>query len=232
MGAREKVALVGPNGTGKSTLLRQVWEGENPAIQVGAGVRVGYFSQLRDNPFADVETVEEELYGFGFANRNEMEEYLRRYCLGSDILNRSASQLSGGEQNLLQLAKLAVKDTGLLLLDEPSSHLDTYAQMALEKAIKAYGGAVLMVSHDYYTVANCADRILYVENHTIRSMSGRAFRKRIYKNHFSAEYLQLELRKRELEERISRCLAGGDLESAQLLCRELGTVVEQMASDN
>ena len=129
---------------------------------------------------------------------------------------------------MLQLAKLGAGTANLLLLDEPSSHLDTYAQMALEKAIAAYRGAVLMVSHDFYSIVNCADSILYVENGTIRPMSSRAFRKMIYKHHFSREYLELETKKQELETKVARCLQAYDWETARVLCEELGAVIEQM----
>jgi len=113
-------------------------------------------------------------------------------------------------------------------LDEPSSHLDTFAQIALEEAIAAYKGAVLMVSHDFYTIVNCADTILFVENGGIRPMSGRAFRKMIYKKHFSKDYLELELKKKELETRIAHCLETGDCVEAQQFCDKLAVIVEQM----
>ena len=136
--------------------------------------------------------------------------------------------LSGGEKNLLQLAKLAAGQANLLLLDEPSSHLDTFAQMALEQAIADYPGAVLMVSHDFYTIVNCADTILFVENGGIRPMSARAFRKMIYKKHFSKDYLELELQKKDCETRIARALEAGDCVEAQRLCDKLALIVEQM----
>ena len=126
------------------------------------------------------------------------------------------------------MAKLSAGNANLLLLDEPSSHLDTFAQMALEDAINAYQGAVLMVSHDFYSIANCADRILYVENGTIRPMSSRAFRKMIYKNHFKLDYLELETRRKELETRISRLLESGEIAEAKALCEELGRIVESL----
>ena len=118
--------------------------------------------------------------------------------------------------------------SNLLLLDEPSSHLDTFAQIALEDAISAYPGAVLMVSHDFYTIVNCADTILFVENGGIRTMSARAFRKMIYKKHFSKDYLELELQKNDLETRIARCLEAGDCAEAQQLCDKLARIVSQM----
>ena len=157
-----------------------------------------------------------------------MEEYLQKYCFDPDTLNRKVGNLSGGEKNLLQLAKLAIGHANLLLLDEPSSHLDTFAQIALENAIAAYRGAVLMVSHDFYTIVGCADTILFVENGTIRPMSARAFRKMIYKKHFSKDYLELELQKKELETKIARALEAGDCAKAQQLCDKLAVIVAQM----
>jgi ATP-binding cassette subfamily F protein 3 len=85
-----------------------------------------------------------------------------------------------------------------------------------------------MVSHDFYTIVNCADTILFVEDGGIRPMSARAFRKMIYKKHFSKEYLELELQKKDLETRISRQLEAGDCVEAQQLCDKLAIVVEQM----
>ena len=85
-----------------------------------------------------------------------------------------------------------------------------------------------MVSHDFYTIVNCADTILFVENGTIRPMSARAFRKMIYKHHFDKDYLELELQKKELETRVSRALESGDCVEAQRLCDKLAAIVEQM----
>lgn len=226
--AHEKVALVGANGTGKTTLLRELWKGENPAVRFHENTRVGFFSQLQEDTLNEENTICQEFLDLGFRTPNSVEEHLADYCFAPDSLDRKIEKLSGGEKNLLQLAKLAAGDFDLLLLDEPSSHLDTYAQMALEEAIAAYDGAILMVSHDFYSIVNCADRILYVENGTIRPMSARAFRKMIYKKHFSLEYLELEQRKKELETRIARCLEEHDCDTAETLCDELGTVVERM----
>ena len=83
--------------------------------------------------------------------------------------------MSGGERNILQLAKVAASKANMLLLDEPTSHLDTYSQIALEKAIDHYTGAILMSSHDYYTIANCMDYVLIIENKTIRKTSIKKF---------------------------------------------------------
>ena len=224
----EKVALVGANGTGKTSMLRDIWKNENPAIRFAEEASPAFFSQLHAEILNEQNTIYQEFLAFGFHTEQEIEDHLQNYCFPADSLGRKIGNLSGGEKNLLQLAKLAAGNANLLLLDEPSSHLDTFAQIALEKAIAAYRGAVLMVSHDFYTIVNCADTILFVENGGIRPMSARAFRKMIYRKHFSKDYLELELQKKDLETRIERCLESVDCEEAQRLCSKLADIVEQM----
>ena len=221
----QKVAIVGPNGTGKTTMLRDIWRNNNPAIRFSPEAQVGFFSQLQEDTLNEQNTIEEEFHELGIHAQEVVQEHLARYCFEEDDLYRPIRQMSGGEKNLLQLAKLSVGNANLLLLDEPSSHLDVYAQIALEKALGEYRGAVLMVSHDFYSIANCADSILYVENGTIRPMSGRAFRKMIYKNHFSHDYLEQETRRKELETKVARCLEAKNVEEADLLCQELDALV-------
>ena len=224
----EKVALVGANGTGKTSMLRQIWKNQQPSIRFDQTASPAFFSQLHAEILKEQNTIYEEFFAIGFETERQVEEHLRKYCFDPDSLGRKVGHLSGGEKNLLQLAKLAAGHANLLLLDEPSSHLDTFAQIALENAIAAYKGAVLMVSHDFYTIVNCADTILFVDNGGIRPMSARAFRKMIYKKHFSKEYLELELQKKELEARIARSLETGDCVEAQRQCDKLAVIVEQM----
>ena len=224
----EKVALVGANGTGKTSMLREIWKNQHPAIHFSDDAVPAFFSQLHAEILKEQNTIYDELFDIGFETRSQVEDYLQKYCFDPDTLGRKVGNLSGGEKNLLQLAKLAAGHANLLLLDEPSSHLDTFAQIALEDAIAAYEGAVLMVSHDFYTIVNCADTILFVENGGIRPMSARAFRKMIYKKHFSKDYLELELLKKDLETRIQRNLEAGDCVEAQKLCDKLAAVVEEM----
>ncbi|MBP3698959.1 MAG: ABC-F family ATP-binding cassette domain-containing protein [Oscillospiraceae bacterium] len=226
--AGEKVALVGANGTGKTSMLREIWRNDHPSIHFSEEATPAFFSQLHAEILNEQNTIYEEFFSIGFENREQVEAHLQSYCFDPDSLGRKVSALSGGEKNLLQLAKLAAGEANFLLLDEPSSHLDTFAQIALEDAIAAYSGAVLMVSHDFYTIVNCADTILFVDNGTIRPMSARAFRKMIYKKHFSKDYLELELQKKDLETRIARCLENTDCDEAQHLCDKLALIVEQM----
>lgn len=232
----EKVAIVGGNGTGKSTLLQDIFRNNHKGIEIASDVEIGFLSQIHGDMLNENHTVYEEMEEIGdgsdfrvsFKNRREIAEYLAKYCFEEDMISNKISMLSGGEKNLLQLAKIERSHAGLLLLDEPTSHLDTYAQFALEKAIAEYQGTVLMVCHDFYTIVNCADYVLFVEGKNIRKMRIRSFRKMIYEDHFKMEYLELEQKKKELEQCIEGHLLKHDFESARSVCEQLENVVARM----
>lgn len=221
----EKIAIVGANGTGKTTLLRDVYKNDNPAIKIGAQTKIGFLSQLHGEMFDENHTVFEEMEAIGFDTETQAAEYLETYLFNKESLNKRIHMLSGGEKNLLQISKIALTETNLLLLDEPTSHLDTYAQEALEAAIADYKGAVLMVSHDFYNIANSVDYVLYVEDKTIRRMSNRAFRKMIYAKHFDRDYLELEQKKKELEIKVEKALKDADLTVAKKAAEDLEPVI-------
>ena len=131
---------------------------------------------------------------------------------------------------MLQLAKISDSNAQMLLLDEPTSHLDTYSQIALERAIKNFNGAVLMISHDFYSIVNCMDYVLIIEDKTIRRMRMRNFRKMIYDNHFNKDYLELEQKKKLIETKIELALKDNDFILAKELCEELEKQVKLLRS--
>lgn len=224
----EKIAIVGPNGTGKTTLLREIFANNNPAIRLSEDAKIGFLSQIHGETLNESNAVYKEMEELGFDTKAQIANYLADYCFEEDHLDRKVDILSGGEKNLLQLAKIGCQDANLLLLDEPTSHLDTYSQLALEKALEEYKGAVLMVSHDFYSIANCVDYVLFVEEKTVRKMRIRSFRKMIYENHFDKDYLELEQQKKQLEIRIEGLLKASDYESAKVVAEELEALVAKM----
>lgn len=230
MKSTEHVAIVGNNGTGKTTLLRDIFENKKDSIRISDEAEILMFSQFTEGLYDDEKTLLKIFEEKGFEKEEEAIRYLKKYGFEEDTLYQKVSELSGGEKDLFQLSVLSLEKANLLLLDEPTGHLDVYAQVALEQAVSEYKGAVLMVSHDFYTVANCVDFILFVENNTVRRMSPRKFRQMIYANHFDKDYLILEQEKKDIELRIGKMIQKNEFEQAKELMASLEEIIKKMKS--
>ena len=222
----DKVALVGLNGTGKTTLLQEIFENNNDSIMINEDIEVAYLSQLQGKTLNESNTILEEFLDAGFKTYEEIKLYILDYGFEEEIINQKIGSLSGGEKNILQLAKVSASYANMLLLDEPTSHLDTYSQIALEKAIENYKGAILMISHDFYSIVNCMDFVLIIEDKTIRKMSMRKFRKMIYASYFDKDYLAIEQKKKLVESKIALALKNTDIELAKVLSEELEGLIK------
>lgn len=222
----DKVAIIGANGTGKTTLLREIARNHHDAIEINADAKVAYLSQLQGETLTDSNTILHEFIDAGFPTYDEIRAYLKQYGFEGEILDQKIGSLSGGEKNMLQLAKVAASQANVMLLDEPTSHLDIYTQIALEKAIIDYKGAILMISHDFYSVVNGMDYVLIIENKTIRKMSMRKFRQMIYASHFSKDYLAMEQEKKSVEMKIELALKDTNFELARVLLEELEELIK------
>lgn len=217
----EKAVIAGANGTGKTSLIRDILINENPSVQIAEGVRYACLSQLQIEAAEENSTVYDLMQKNGFTTKEKIREYLSKFCFPTDITEQRICELSGGEQNLLQIALIANTDAELLILDEPTSHLDLYGQLALEKAIAEYKGAVLMVSHDFYLISGCADYVLLVEDHTVRRMRTKNFRRMVYDRYFDRRDLEIDRRKQELELEITAAFQQSAFAAADRLCTEL-----------
>lgn len=221
----DKVALIGSNGTGKTTLLREIYKNNHPAIELGPDVEVAYLSQLQSEMLNESNTIFEEFFAAGFETYDEIKAHLANYQFDLDAIDQKIETLSGGEKNILQLAKIASIQANMLLLDEPTSHLDTYSQIALETALKNYQGAILMISHDFYSIVNCMDYVLIIEDKTIKKMNMKKFRKMIYHSHFDQKYVELDQAIKKAETKIARALQDADFELAKGFSEELEMLI-------
>ena len=226
IGSTDKVALIGSNGTGKTTLLRDIFLNNNDSIEIKEGTQLAFLSQLQGEMLNESNSIYDEFFDAEFKTYQEINSYLLTYGFEGEALNQKIGALSGGEKNLLQLAKMSTSHANLLLLDEPTSHLDTYSQIALEQAIDNYKGALIMISHDFYSIVNCMDYVLLIENKTIRKMSMRRFRQLIYANHFDKDYLEIEQKKKAVETKIAIALKDSDFTLARELSEELETLIK------
>lgn len=222
----DKVAIIGTNGVGKTTLLKEIFKNNNKAIEINENVEVAYLSQNQGEALNESNTILQEFYDVGFETYGEIRRYVGKYGFDADTLTQKIESLSGGEKNILQLAKVSASRANMLLMDEPTSHLDIYSQMALEKAIEDYKGAILMISHDYHFIVNCADYVLFIEDKTVRKMSMKKFRRMIYANHFDKDYLAIEEKKKSVETKVALALADTDFERARTLSEDLEELIK------
>lgn len=207
-------------------MLRDIFKNSHDSIEINADVKAAYLSQNQGEVLKESNTILEEFIDAGFKTYDEVRSYISSYGFEGEIVNQKIASLSGGEKNLLQIAKVAASKANVLLLDEPTSHLDTYTQIALEKAIEGYKGAILMISHDFYSVVNGMDYVLIIEDKTIRKMSMRKFRQMIYADHFDRDYLETEQKKKSVEMKIELALKDSDFESAKGWVDELEELIK------
>jgi ATP-binding cassette subfamily F protein 3 len=175
----QKIVLVGPNGAGKSTLLKilaDVVPIQGGERKLGSNVYPGYFAQNRgDNVKLDL-TVLENVMELR-TNENQLTEQQARAVLGGflfrkDDVFKKASVLSGGEKSRLALARLLVNPPNLLLMDEPTTHLDIPSIDALVNALKNYEGTLIFISHDVYFIRTLAQTVLHVHSGRLTPYAG------------------------------------------------------------
>jgi ATP-binding cassette subfamily F protein 3 len=160
---QDRVALIGPNGAGKTTLLRILAGRERPSsglLEVTSGVRVGYLPQDADETLDPGRTVLEQALGDRPLEPEQVRRVLGRFLFSGEEADKPVGQLSGGERRRLALATLVLDRPDLLLLDEPTTHFDLPSLEALEEALLAFPGAILLVSHDRALIDRVARRLL------------------------------------------------------------------------
>lgn len=223
--SNEKVAIVGGNGLGKTTLLKAIYKNESDNIEINENMNVSYLSQNADEILNLERTIFADFMD-NFRNQDEIKRYILNYGFNEGILNQKIGSLSGGEKTILQLAKVCANNSNMLLLDEPTSHLDMYSQIALEESVKSYKGLILMISHDYQFIVNTMDYVFLIEDKTVRKVSMKKFKRMIYSKYFDRNYLEMEDAKKLLETKVEKALMNVDFELARKLSEELEELIK------
>lgn len=171
----EHVAIIGDNGTGKTTLLKIINELLPPdtgTIRLGANVEIGYYDQEHHVLHMDKTLFDEISDDYPYLTNTQIRNTLAAFLFTGDDVFKQVRSLSGGERGRVSLAKLMLSEANFLILDEPTNHLDITSKEILETALNAYEGTVLYVSHDRYFINKTASRILELTHHAFVNYIG------------------------------------------------------------
>ncbi len=167
---KERVCLLGANGTGKTSLIKLILDG-HPCVTVGESVRIGYIPQTITFPDENA-TILSAFRDDASVTEPEARHLLAKFFITGDEVHKRLASLSGGERVILRLAMLVRRNLNFLILDEPTNHLDIDAKEVLEESLENYPGTLLLVSHDRYFINKIATRIAAIEDMKIKSYAG------------------------------------------------------------
>ena len=163
----ERVALIGNNGTGKTTMLKilnDLLPADEGSFSLGAKVQIGYYDQEHHVLHQEKTIFQEIADTYPTLTETEIRNMLAAFLFTGDDVFKEISSLSGGERGRVSLAKLMLSEANFLILDEPTNHLDIASKEILEEALNSYTGTVFYVSHDRYFINQTATRILELTN--------------------------------------------------------------------
>lgn len=165
----ERVALIGNNGTGKTTILKiinDILPADSGEIKLGSKVTIGYYDQEHHVLDPDKTLFDELQDAYPDLNNTQIRNTLAAFLFTNDDVFKYIRDLSGGERGRVSLAKLMLSNANFLILDEPTNHLDMVSKEILENALNSYTGTVLYVSHDRYFINTTATRIIELVGQT------------------------------------------------------------------
>lgn len=173
---KDRTCLMGKNGSGKSTLIKYIMglyenEQEDDHVRIGSNVSIGYIPQtitFEDDNATILDVARQSYYG----SETHLRASLAKFMFNGENVFKRVGTLSGGEKVRLKLFELMQKNVNLLIMDEPTNHIDITTQEVLEEALKEYPGTILFISHDRYFINEIAQKILYIEDKGIKEYLG------------------------------------------------------------
>ena len=173
---KDRTCLMGKNGSGKSTLIKYIMglyenEQEDDHVRIGSNVSIGYIPQtitFEDDNATILDVARKSYYG----SETHLRASLAKFMFNGENVFKRVGTLSGGEKVRLKLFELMQKNVNLLIMDEPTNHIDITTQEVLEEALKEYPGTILFISHDRYFINEIAQKILYIEDKGITEYLG------------------------------------------------------------
>mgnify|MGYP004644530539 FL=1 len=190
---KDRTCLMGKNGSGKSTLIKYIMglyenEQEDDHVRIGSNVSIGYIPQtitFEDDNATILDVARKSYYG----SETHLRASLAKFMFNGENVFKRVGTLSGGEKVRLKLFELMQKNVNLLIMDEPTNHIDITTQEVLEEALKEYPGTILFISHDRYFINEIAQKIFYIEDKGITEYLGN------YDDYRDAKEKQLSLTK-------------------------------------
>ena len=172
----QKVGIIGQNGTGKSTLITTVMHlipTLGGSASFGLHAEVGYFDQTLTQSFSTLTVMEDFHNAFPLLSDTEVRSTLGSFLFTGDDVFKQICDLSGGEKVRLALCKIFKKRPNILILDEPTNHMDIIGKETLENMLTAYTGTVLTVSHDRYFINRICDRLIVFDGSNAQIFDGK-----------------------------------------------------------
>ncbi len=160
---QDRIALIGPNGVGKSTILKTIVKSQEPLagkIRYGTNVQFGYYDQEQATLIGTGTVLQELWDDWPTMNEKDVRSILGRFLFTGEDVEKPVTSLSGGEKARLSLAKLMLQKSNTLILDEPTNHLDLDSKEILENALDDFPGTLIFVSHDRYFINRIATKVI------------------------------------------------------------------------
>lgn len=158
----DKVCIIGDNGCGKTTLIKNIINISSDSIKIGTGVKIGYVPQQIS--FDKDETILEYAKKYFYGEESHLRSALSKFYFYGDNVFKKVNKLSGGEKVRLKLFTLIQDKCNFIILDEPTNHIDIYTKETLEEALKEFKGTLLFISHDRYFINKLANKLLYIHD--------------------------------------------------------------------